>query len=121
MNKHELTIIVSKITGKPMSETASVINTLFDAMMKAILEGESISIAPFGSFSLKTHKQKVGYDPYHKVHIIRPEGKYLRFRPSASLHKMIRERYDKGPVKVIEEDRNGIKAIYLEEKIPVET
>jgi nucleoid DNA-binding protein len=115
MNKNDLAVRVSKITKEPMAVVEPIVGCLFDTMAAAILEGEKVTVCALGSFFLKTHKQKTGYDPYHRIPIVIPEGKSVRFEPSPSMRRSIRARYAKP---VCEQFHPG--KIEVEEKILVE-
>lgn len=94
MNKYMLVRLVSKELGKPMSEVLPVVGTLFEQMAATILDGEKVTIASLGTFSLKERPQHRRYDPYHKVPIVVPAGKAVRFAVSPSLQRQVHERYD---------------------------
>jgi nucleoid DNA-binding protein len=115
MNKHDLAVKVSKITQKPMAVVEPIVGCLFDTMAAAILEGEKVTVCALGSFFLKTHKPRMGYDPYRRTPIPIPEGKSVRFEPSPAMRRSIRARYAKP---VCEQFHPG--KIEVEEKIPVE-
>jgi nucleoid DNA-binding protein len=120
MNKNELAIKVSKILSKPLTEVIPVINCAMDVVVSTIVEDEPFNTTNLGSFYLKSRKQSVGYDPYHKTHILKPEGKSLRFEPSASIRRQIRSRYDSGVVVAIKENESTSKVTETEEKTLVE-
>ena len=52
MNKYMLARLVSKELGKPMSEVLPVVGTLFEQMAATFLDGEIVTIASLGTFSL---------------------------------------------------------------------
>lgn len=98
MNKYELACLVAKDTKRPIAEVIPVVNSLFTVMADTLLEGEKITVAALGTFSLKTRKQRQGYDPYRRVPIIVPESMSLKFEISPSIQERIREKY---PPKII--------------------
>jgi nucleoid DNA-binding protein len=120
MNKNELAIEVSKSLGIPLKIVIPVINRAMEVVATTLLDDEPFNTKDLGSFYLKPHKQSVGYDPYHKKYIMRPEGMSLRFDPSASIRRRIRDRYDKGAVEIIENDKSAPEETKMEGKILVE-
>ncbi len=102
MNKNELAIEVSKRVRIPLKEVISIIDCTLDVIGATLINDEPFITNKLGTFYLKRYKQTIGYDPFHKTHILKPEGKRLKFEPSASLRKAIREKHDKGVVEVID-------------------
>lgn len=97
MNKYKIACQVSKMTGKPLKDVIPIVNGVFKVMGATILDDERISVSDLGSFSLKVRKQKNGYDPYRKRHMVIPESKCLKFEVSPSLQRKIKTKYDKNP------------------------
>ena len=103
-----------------MKEVAPIIDCAMDVIGKTLLDDGLFTTNKLGTFYLKPHKQSLGYDPYHKTHILKPEGKSLRFEPSAYIRRSIREKYDKGAVEIIYDYGPDAEEIETEEKILVE-
>jgi integration host factor subunit beta len=58
MNRSELVDAVAAKANLPRKDAEVVINTVFDAMFEAIVEGDRVEIRGFGSFANR------GYDGY---------------------------------------------------------
>lgn len=59
MNKSELIEALAQKTDIPLREADSITNTVLDAMIETLVEGQSIEIRGFGSFVVRK------YDSYH--------------------------------------------------------
>ncbi len=63
MNKSELIKALAEENNIPLDDATLVVNTFFDAMKKALAEGERIEIRGFGSFKIKEYPGYAGRNP----------------------------------------------------------
>ena len=63
MNKSELIKALAEETNIPLEDATLVVTTFFDAMKKALAEGERIEIRGFGSFKIKDYAGYAGRNP----------------------------------------------------------
>ncbi|MDD5702743.1 MAG: integration host factor subunit beta [Dehalococcoidales bacterium] len=63
MNKSELIEALSQKLGLDSRQSASILNTLLEAMVEAMERGDDIEIRGFGSFTVKEYKPYVGRNP----------------------------------------------------------
>jgi integration host factor subunit beta len=63
MNKSELIETLAVRNGISYKKAEEIINTVFDTMSAALLEGERIEIRGFGSFVVKDYKSYTGRNP----------------------------------------------------------
>ena len=64
MTKSELVISVSESTGNLTRKHAElVINTIFDSMRDALVDGDRIEIRGFGSFQVRERASRTGRNP----------------------------------------------------------
>lgn len=64
MTKSELVISVSESTGNLTRKHAElVVNTIFDSMRDALVDGDRIEIRGFGSFQVRDRASRTGRNP----------------------------------------------------------
>ena len=63
MNKSELIELLSLKKGISFKKAEEIINTVFDSMTEAMLNGERIEIRGFGSFGLNFRPPRQGRNP----------------------------------------------------------
>lgn len=69
------------------SDAMTVLDTVMDEMIAAIAGGDRIEIRGFGSFQMRKHSTKNGYNPTTGETMIVPAGKTVLFKPSRDLTK----------------------------------
>lgn len=79
---------VVKRTGITKSKAEVAVETVFDALKKALAAGDRIELRGFGVFNVKARKTGVGRNPRtgQEVHI--PPGKAVRFKPGKELQAL---------------------------------
>ncbi len=63
MNKSELIEALAEEINLPLREASSATNTILDAMIEALANGDSIEIRGFGSFVVKEYGSYYGRNP----------------------------------------------------------
>ena len=63
MNKSELIKTLAKQSDISMDEATLVVNTFFDCMKEALLQGDRVEIRGFGSFKIKEYGAYAGRNP----------------------------------------------------------
>lgn len=63
MNKADLIAKVSEATGLPKATTEVAVNTIFTTITDGLAKGDSIAIAGFGTFGVKTREARKGRNP----------------------------------------------------------
>ena len=63
MNKSELIESLATKKGLSFKKAEEIINTIFSAMMSALLSGDRIEIRGFGSFVVKEYEAYTGRNP----------------------------------------------------------
>jgi DNA-binding protein HU-beta len=72
-------------TGVNRQKAEIAVDTLFDAMKKAILKGERIELRGFGVFQPKARKTGIGRNPKTGQAVPIVPGKSLKFKPGSEL------------------------------------
>lgn len=82
MNKAQLIEIVNAKTELTKKASEEVVNLVFEEMKAALLKGESVKVSGFGTFEVKTRKQRVGTSPSSGQKITIPQTKTIGFKVS---------------------------------------
>jgi nucleoid DNA-binding protein len=64
-----------------------IVKTVFSGIKDSIVKGERVIVNGFGSFKLKTVKERLGRNPKTGEPITIPERKVTRFKPGSFLKK----------------------------------
>lgn len=82
--------IINKVadkTGVPKIKAEVAVEALFDAMKKALQNGERIELRGFGVFIVKPRKRGIGRNPRTGQEVAIPAGKTIRFKPGKELQQ----------------------------------
>ena len=82
MNKSELIDAVANATGLKKTESAAAIDAVFASLSEALVAGDEVRLAGFGTFLVATRKATEGRNPKTGVKISIPETKVPKFRPA---------------------------------------
>ncbi|MEG1608213.1 MAG: HU family DNA-binding protein [Mucinivorans sp.] len=85
MNKKELTTQVAQHTGMTSIAASRVIDSVFETIKSHLLQGDSIVLQGFGSFSIKHCAARRGINPSTKVPMLIPARKMVKFSPSKTI------------------------------------
>mgnify|MGYP003440980878 FL=1 len=69
------------------TDAAMVLDTVVDEMISSIANDDRIEIRGFGSFQVRKHSTKNGYNPTTGETMIVPAGRTVLFKPSRDLTK----------------------------------
>ena len=84
MTKNELIEKIAQIMPSK-KEAAIIVNTLFDEMLKAIINGEKVVVTGFGSFNLLVTQTKKGRNPKTGETILIEPKKKIKFKQSKEI------------------------------------
>ena len=90
MNKSDLIEALSRESGLTFKMSEEAVNTFFDDMADALLNGERVEIRGFGSFKIKKYKRYQGRNP-KTGEVLKIKAKKL---PSFKCGKELKERVD---------------------------
>jgi DNA-binding protein HU-beta len=75
-------------TGITKTKAEMAVETVFDAMKRALEGGDRIELRGFGVFNVKPRKTGVGRNPRTGEEVSIPPGKAVRFKPGKELQSL---------------------------------
>ncbi len=90
MTKAELVEKVSdKVDGLTKKQTEVIINTIFDSVKEALAVGDKIEIRGFGSFKIRSRKEREGRNPKTGSPVSVPSKKVPFFKAGKELKELV--------------------------------
>ena len=89
MNKTELITNTAQNAGVARKDAERVINAAIDAITAALVNGDKVQLAGFGSFEAKDREARVGRNPHTKEAIEIPATKVPVFKASKALRDTV--------------------------------
>ena len=86
----KLDIITEVVTRTGITKTKAeiAVETVFEAMKKALAKGDRIELRGFGVFNVKPRKTGIGRNPRTGAEVNIPPGKAVRFKPGKELQSI---------------------------------
>ena len=85
MIKLDIVNAVVNRTSTSRAKAEQAVETVFEAMKKALAGGQRSELRRFGVFSVKPRKTGIGRNPRTGEEVNIPPGKAVRFRPGKEL------------------------------------
>lgn len=89
MTKRELVIRVANTLGMTQSDVARVVEGAFEAISRALAEGERWELRDFGVFEVKTRASRLGRNPRTGDQVPVPERRVVTFRPGKKMKEQV--------------------------------
>lgn len=89
MNKNELISSVADRTGLSKSDTASAVDSVFEAITAALSGGDEVRLVGFGTFSVAQRKASQGRNPRTGEAINIPASKQPKFKAGKGLKESV--------------------------------
>lgn len=90
MTKSDLVnAVAANIPGSKKKDAEVIINTIFDCMTQALVDGDRIEIRGFGSFHLRERKYRIGRNPKTSEKVEVPAKKVPFFKAGKNLKKLV--------------------------------
>lgn len=89
LTKADLIAEVERITELKRSESETIVETIFESIIKSIQKGEKIEIRGFGSFRTRHRRGRVGRNPKTGAKVEVPAKKIPFFKPSKELKDFV--------------------------------
>ncbi len=85
MIKMDIVNEVVNRTGVPRSKAEMAVETVFEAMKRALERGQRIELRGFGVFTVRPRKTGIGRNPRTGQEVSIQPGKAVRFKPGKEL------------------------------------
>lgn len=90
MTKNDIAAaLCSRITGLPKSTALHVVEGVSDILTEAFVKGENVYLRGFGTFEVKTTKEKKARDINAGTTVVVPAGRTVKFKLSKQLKNRI--------------------------------
>lgn len=85
MNKTELIAAVAQRSGLARKDAEKAVNAAIETVTAALVNGDKVQLAGFGSFEVKTREARVGRNPRTNEAMEIPASKAPMFKASKAL------------------------------------
>ena len=90
MTKNQFVSAVAAKTGKAKSETAEMVDSIFDVITQTMIKGDSVNISGFGVFRVSDRKAREGINPRTGEKIQIAAKKAPKFRAGKTLKEAVK-------------------------------
>ena len=91
MTKAELIERVAVATDVTKKQAEAIVDTVFEAIVRSLKEGQKIELRGFGSFRLRERGARMGRNPKTGVKVSVPAKKIPYFKPGKELKQFIND------------------------------
>src|SRR5512134_1566781 len=89
MTKAELIDDVSRVAELSRKDSETIVETIFESIVKSLRSGDKIEIRGFGSFRTRQRNPRVGRNPKTGARVDVPAKKIPYFKPSKELKDLV--------------------------------
>lgn len=89
MNRSELISEIASDTGQTKKVSAEILDAATDVIMREIAKGNKVQILSFGTFELRSRKERKGRNPSTGKELKIPAKKTPAFKPGAEFKKRV--------------------------------
>ncbi len=89
MNKNDLIAVVAGKTGLSKSDSASAVDSVFDAITEALTARDDVRLVGFGTFSVTDRRATQGRNPRTGERIQIPASKQPKFKAGKGLKESV--------------------------------
>ncbi len=89
MTKAELIEAVSNVSELNRKDAETVVETLFESIVRSLRAGDKIEIRGFGSFRIRQRNPRIGRNPKTGERVEVPAKKIAFFKPSKELKDLV--------------------------------
>ena len=91
MNKTQLIEVVARESGLKKKDAETAVNTVLGAIENALVDGEKVQIAGFGTFEVKERAERIGRNPATRETITIPASKHPAFTAGKALKEKVNQ------------------------------
>lgn len=103
MTKRELIIRVAGKLGITQGDAAAIVEGVFDAITKSLVEGKRWELRDFGVFEVKTRAARLGRNPRTGEQVPVPERQVVSFRAGKKMKELMSKGKVEPPPKTVQE------------------
>lgn len=89
MTKSQLIELIAQRGDMPRKQAAKVVNTIFDNMAKALVQGNRIEMRGFGTFAVKSYPGYIGRNPRTGEEVPVPPKRAIQFKVGKELRERV--------------------------------
>lgn len=89
MNKAELVADVAERMGDSKLKAEEAVNAVFEAIAKALKNGDEVRLPAFGVFDVKDTAARTARNPQTGAEVAIPAGRKARFKPGKALKEAL--------------------------------
>ncbi|MBI4118929.1 MAG: HU family DNA-binding protein [Parcubacteria group bacterium] len=90
MTKNQFVAAIAAKTGKAKSESAEMVDAVFDTITQTMIKGDSVNISGFGVFRVSDRKAREGINPRTGEKIKIAAKKAPKFRAGKTLKEAVK-------------------------------
>lgn len=81
--------VYERLGGNSKKEAAAIVETILDVMKDALVSGDKVKISSFGSFTVRSKRNRMGRNPKTGKPLQITARKVLTFKPSQVLRSVL--------------------------------
>ena len=81
---------VFKNVGLSRNESSALVDTVFNEILKSLIEGDDVKISSFGTFIVRNKKERIGRNPKTGIEAKISSRKVVTFKPSRHVKEKIK-------------------------------
>lgn len=89
MTKAELVVDVANGMEITKKDATTVVNAVFDTIQQALVAGDKVQIAGFGTFEVRERAERNGRNPQTGAELVIPASKAPAFKASKTLKEIV--------------------------------
>jgi integration host factor subunit alpha len=89
LTRADLSEAVHRKVGLPRTESAELVKTVLDLMSDALVEGQQVKLSSFGTFDVRSKRQRIGRNPKTGEEVPITPRRVLVFRPSQIMKAIV--------------------------------
>lgn len=91
MTKSDIVDSINSRTGIDREDVLKVVEGYMEVVKKSLTKGENVYLRGFGTFGIKTRKQKIARNISAKTSVVVPEHNIPSFKPSKEFMAIVKQ------------------------------
>ena len=93
LTRAELAELIYSEVGISKTEASEIVDQFFEEIILDLIDGNSVKLTSFGTFSVKHKKERIGRNPKTKESVIIPSMKKIVFKPSKKIKNQLNQTF----------------------------